>query len=54
MPTGKRSDCKLKMEFNNFKAALFVVIAMSMITTNDAIVKHLTHMSRPRVKDNSR
>jgi len=32
------------MEFNNFKAALFVVIAMSMITTNDAIVKHLTQV----------
>ena len=30
------------MEFNNLKAALFVVIAMSMITTNDAIVKQLT------------
>ena len=25
------------MEFNNLKAALFVVIAMSLITTNDAI-----------------
>jgi len=27
---------------NNLKAALLVVVAMSMITTNDAIVKHLT------------
>lgn len=32
------------MEFNNLKAAAFVVIAMSMITTNDAIVKHLTQV----------
>ena len=32
------------MEFNNLKAAAFVVIAMSMITTNDAIVKHLTQL----------
>ena len=32
------------MEFNNLKAALFVVIAMSMITTNDAIVKHITEV----------
>ncbi len=32
------------MEFNNLKAALFVVIAMSMITTNDAIVKHITQV----------
>ena len=32
------------MEFNNFKAVLFVVAAMTMITTNDAIVKHLTQV----------
>ena len=32
------------MEFNNLKAALFVVIAMSMITTNDAIIKHITEV----------
>ena len=32
------------MEFNNLKAALFVVIAMLMITTNDAIVKHITQV----------
>jgi len=32
------------VEFNNLKAASFVVIAMSMITTNDAIVKHLTQV----------
>ena len=32
------------MEFNNLKAALFVVVAMVMITTNDAIVKHLTQV----------
>jgi len=32
------------VEFNNLKAALFVVIAMSMITTNDAIVKHITQV----------
>ena len=32
------------MEFNNLKAALFVVVAMSLITTNDAIVKHITEV----------
>jgi drug/metabolite transporter (DMT)-like permease len=32
------------VEFNNLKAALFVVVAMSMITTNDAIVKHITEV----------
>ena len=32
------------MEFNNLKAALFVVFAMTMITTNDAIVKHITEV----------
>jgi drug/metabolite transporter (DMT)-like permease len=32
------------VEFNNLKAALLVVIAMSMITTNDAIVKHITQV----------
>ena len=32
------------MEFNNLKAALFVVVAMTMITTNDAIVKHITEV----------
>ncbi|MDH3763895.1 MAG: DMT family transporter [Gammaproteobacteria bacterium] len=32
------------MEFNNLKGALFVVIAMSMITTNDAIIKHITQV----------
>lgn len=32
------------MEFNNFKGALFIVIAMTMITTNDAIVKHITQV----------
>ena len=38
-----RDDCNI-LEFNNLKAALFVVIAMSMITTNDAIVKHITQV----------
>ncbi|MDH5355751.1 MAG: DMT family transporter [Gammaproteobacteria bacterium] len=32
------------METNNIKAALLVVIAMTMITTNDAIIKHLTQV----------
>jgi len=32
------------VEFNNLKAVAFVVIAMSMITTNDAIVKHPTQV----------
>ena len=32
------------MEFNNVKAALLVVIAMAMITTNDAIVKHISQV----------
>ncbi len=32
------------MEFNNLKAAFLVVIAMTMITTNDAIVKHITQV----------
>ncbi len=32
------------MEFNNLKAAMLVVIAMTMITTNDAIVKHITQV----------
>lgn len=32
------------MEFNNLKASLFVAAAMVMITTNDAIVKHLTQV----------
>jgi drug/metabolite transporter (DMT)-like permease len=32
------------VEFNNLKAALFVVFAMTMITTNDAIVKHITEV----------
>jgi len=32
------------MESNNLKAAMFVVIAMTMITTNDAIVKHITEV----------
>ncbi len=32
------------MEFNNLKAALLVVFAMTMITTNDAIVKHITQV----------
>jgi drug/metabolite transporter (DMT)-like permease len=32
------------MEFNNLKAALFVVVGMSMISTNDAIVKHITQV----------
>jgi drug/metabolite transporter (DMT)-like permease len=32
------------VEFNNLKAALFVVFAMMMITTNDAIVKHITEV----------
>jgi len=30
------------VQSNNIKAALLVVVAMTMITTNDAIVKHLT------------
>jgi hypothetical protein len=33
------------MEFNNLKAALFVVIAMSLITTNDAIVMRVRRLS---------
>jgi drug/metabolite transporter (DMT)-like permease len=32
------------VEFNNLKAALFVAFAMTMITTNDAIVKHITEV----------
>jgi len=32
------------LEFNNIKAAILVVIAMTMITTNDAIIKHLTQV----------
>lgn len=32
------------MEINNFKAAFLVVIAMTLITTNDAIIKHLTEV----------
>lgn len=32
------------MEFNNIKAAVLVVISMSMISTNDAIVKHITQV----------
>jgi len=32
------------VEFNNLKAAMFVVFAMTMITTNDAIVKHITEV----------
>jgi drug/metabolite transporter (DMT)-like permease len=32
------------VEFNNLKGAMFVVIAMSMITTNDAIIKHITQV----------
>ena len=32
------------MEFNNFKAALFIIVAMAMITTNDAIVKHISQV----------
>ena len=32
------------MEFNNVKAALFVIAAMVMITTNDAIVKHISEV----------
>jgi drug/metabolite transporter (DMT)-like permease len=32
------------VEFNNLKAALFIVFAMTMITTNDAIVKHITEV----------
>jgi drug/metabolite transporter (DMT)-like permease len=32
------------MEFNNLRAALFVVVAMTLITTNDAIVKHITEV----------
>jgi len=38
------TDTLARMEFNNLKAALFVVIAMTMITTNDAIVKHITQV----------
>jgi hypothetical protein len=33
------------MEFNNLKAALLVVIAMSLITTNDAIVMRVRRLS---------
>jgi drug/metabolite transporter (DMT)-like permease len=32
------------LEFNNLRAAFYVVIAMTMITTNDAIVKHITQV----------
>jgi len=32
------------VEFNNLKAEFFVVFAMTMITTNDAIVKHITEV----------
>lgn len=32
------------MQYNNIKAASFVIIAMTMITTNDAIIKHLTQV----------
>jgi drug/metabolite transporter (DMT)-like permease len=32
------------VEFNNLKAAAFIVVAMSMITTNDAIVKYITEV----------
>jgi len=32
------------VEFNNIKAAMLVVIAMSLITTNDAIIKHITEV----------
>lgn len=32
------------MEFNNIRAALLVMIAMAMITTNDAIVKHISQV----------
>ncbi len=32
------------MQNHNIKAALLVMAAMAMITTNDAIVKHLTHI----------
>ena len=32
------------MEFNNLKAAVFIVVAMTLITTNDAIVKHMTQV----------
>lgn len=32
------------MEFNNLKASLFIVAAMVMITTNDAIIKHITQV----------
>ena len=32
------------MELNNLKAALFIIAATVMITTNDAIVKHITQV----------
>ena len=32
------------MEINNIKAAFYVVIAMTMITVNDAVIKHLTQV----------
>lgn len=32
------------MQYNNIRAACFVIIAMTMITTNDAIIKHLTQV----------
>lgn len=32
------------MEINNLKAAFFVIIAMTMITVNDAVIKHLTQV----------
>jgi len=32
------------VEFNNLKAALLVIVATSLITTNDAIVKHITEV----------
>ncbi len=38
MTVGKR------MQFNNVRAALFVIAAMVMITTNDAIVKYISEV----------
>jgi len=32
------------MEYNTLKAALFIIATIMMITTNDAIVKHITQV----------
>ena len=48
VPSHRRAKFTLlsntRLETNNIKAAFLVVIAMTMITTNDAIIKHLTQV----------